>query len=168
MQREAPQVAQAVEALWQAYTKLQQMPWAASVSGGALRDPSALERALAERHAARQAALGEDWAAAFYGDEEAALRVLIEQLRSPKTAAAVTAHAPLNAPVLLPDAAQREAALRQEWQNWDARLASAKADIDAIAQSPMPAAAKAQSASRVISQRFEAHEHARARALLLP
>lgn len=159
--RELPATAAAeVERLWQAYQGLRAAP--ASLAPRA-EDPESIAAALDERHAQRVQWLGEAWARAFYGDEEAALRARL-------AAGWQTARAePLIDPRRLDAAArQRLADELAEQARWAERIAEARAELERLQRQPgLDEAQRAAAAEQLLAAEFaDERERLRARGLL--
>lgn len=173
-----PQGAQAVLAVWDRYVRLLQH----SFRDGA--DPAQPQRwgmALAEHQRVRREILGPAWADAFYREDEAAVRQLIERSPSapPRTdhtqswigapPAGVTDDAWHHQRVaaLGPEAADRLRALELAEADWQHRLEQARAQLQKISSAPeLSDEQRAQLVERQIRERFEGADRQRARALL--
>ncbi|WP_164962407.1 lipase chaperone [Rubrivivax sp. JA1026] len=159
--RELPATAAAeVERIWQAYQGLRAAP--ASLAPRA-DDPESIAAALDERHAQRVQWLGEAWARAFYGDEEAALRARL--VSGWKTA---SADALIDATRLDPAARQRLADELAEQARWAERIAAARAELERLDRQPgLDEVQRAQVAEQLLAAGFaEGSERLRARGLL--
>lgn len=173
-----PQGAQAVLSGWDRYVRLQQH----SFRDGA--DPAQPQRwgmALAEHQRVRREILGPAWADAFYREDEAAVRQLIERSPSAPTHTAPTQSwiGPPPAGVtddawhlqrmaaLGPEAADRLRALELAEADWQHRFEQARAQIQKISRAPeLSSEQRAQLIERQINERFEVPDRQRARALL--
>lgn len=159
--RELPAAAAAeVERIWQAYQGLRAAP--ASLAPRA-DDPDSIAAALDERHAQRVQWLGEAWARAFYGDEEAALRARL-------AAGWQTARAePLIDPARL-DAAARQRLVDElaAQARWAERIAEARAELERLQRQPgLDEAQRHQAAEQLLAAEFaDERERLRARGLL--
>lgn len=184
-----PAAAQAVAERFRAYVALQDRTYPNELVAA---DPAMLAAALAQRHDARQAALGKAWADAFFADEEAALRALIDQSgpagpgeRGPgDDGATALAAAPAGSPAaqgaitvvgaqgLDParlDPAARDALQdeRQRWQAWEARLQQARQAVAGLQAAPeLSDRQRAEAVQRWIDEHFSGPEARRVRALL--
>ncbi|MCC9596748.1 lipase secretion chaperone [Rubrivivax sp. JA1055] len=159
--RELPATAAAeVERLWQAYQGLRAAP--ASLAPRA-DDPESIAAALDERHAQRVQWLGEAWARAFYGDEEAALRARL--VSGWQTA---SADALIDATRLDSAARQRLADELAEQARWAERIAAARAELERLDRQPgLDEVQRAQVAEQLLAAGFaEGSERLRARGLL--
>ncbi|MCD0421067.1 lipase chaperone [Rubrivivax sp. JA1024] len=159
--RELPATAAAeVERIWQAYQGLRAAQ--ASLAPRA-DDPESIAAALDERHAQRVQWLGEAWARAFYGDEEAALRARL--VSGWQTA---SADALIDATRLDPAARQRLADELAEQARWAERIAAARAELERLDRQPgLDEVQRAQVAEQLLAAGFaEGSERLRARGLL--
>ncbi len=182
-----PAAARAVVERFRAYVALQDRTYPNELVAA---DPTMLAAALAQRHEARQAALGKAWADAFFADEEAALRALVEQsgLNGPgergagddgaSASAASGSAAPPGAisvvgaggldPARL-DPAARDALLdeRKRWQDWEDRLQQARQAVAGLQSAPeLSDRQRADAVQRWIDDHFSGSEARRVRALL--
>jgi hypothetical protein len=115
-----------------------------------------LEQRLASAHQARVAALGPQWAAAFYDDDERAAAEMLSRKTGPSPSPGAAPDSP--------EAQQRMADLQTQWRDWDKRLATAKSDLQALrAASHEPSPSQLQA---LLSQHFERADWPRAAALL--
>lgn len=152
-----------------AYLRLQQHAWRTEADP---QQPQTLGLALAERTQVRRELLGIEVAEAFYRDDDAALNVLIAQANSgaaaaPKAPPADGIQQVIGAPAPLPDATARLAQWQTQWDDWDRRLAAARAEITRVRAAPELSAPQRDAAIDAwVSQRFDATEQRRARALL--
>jgi lipase chaperone LimK len=152
--------AQQVMDLWARYLRLQQHAWAMQVD---LQRPDTWAAALAERSAVRRQLLGLAWAEAFYRAEEDELRALITQTQDGQTAG--NSAAPGAVPV--PDAAQREAQVEAQWQQWSQRIDAARSQVQQLRQAPELSEMQRNAAiDAYLGQQFSGSELVRARALL--
>ena len=153
----------AVLALWDRYVALQQTSWKHAVD---LRRRDTWADALAERSQGRRAALGAEWAQAFYGDEERELAAMIAG-GGPASGNSSASIAP-GAPAPHPQAAEREAAVAAQWQQWEQRLATARQQLQALNNDPaLSPAQRAERADQLLAAQFTDTDLTRARALLL-
>lgn len=154
--------AQVVE-VWRRYLDLQGRPLATRVS---LTDPATWRQAQAEHVAARRATLGLEWATAFYAQDNAEFDVLLNQEQNPPAANTAVASV-LNPAELSPEQAQRLAAQRAAWANWQARLAQAQREWNTLQSDPTLSHVQRLAAlDALIGPRFDAAEQRRVRALL--
>lgn len=153
----------AVMALWDRYVALQQTPWKHAVD---LRRRDTWADALAERSQGRRAALGTEWAQAFYGDEERELAAMIAG--GGNASGSSSASVAPGAPAPHPQAAEREAAVAAQWQQWELRLATARQQLQTLnADSTLTPAQRAERAEQLLAAQFTDTELTRARSLLL-
>lgn len=153
----------AVLALWDRYVALQQTPWKHAVD---LRRRDTWADALAERSQGRRAALGAEWAQAFYGEEERELAAMIAG-GGPASGNSSASIAP-GTPAPHPQAAEREAAVAAQWQQWEQRLATARQQLQALNADPaLTPAQRAERADQLLAAQFTDTDLTRARALLL-
>lgn len=149
-----------VLALWGRYVQLQQRSWKHAVN---LREPATWSAALTERQIVRRQMLGADVAYAFYGQEEAELQQMLTQVQTGQGSQATTVHAP----ALHPQAAEREAAVQSEWQQWEQRMQAARSQIQAYKQAPeLSAPQRQQAIEQYLTNQFQGTELIRARSLL--
>ena len=149
--------------VWHRYVKLQQHDWRTAVD---LRQPSQWSAALIERQTVRRQLLGSEWAHAFYLEEESQLQEMLSQINSPARTAP-SAPAQENASPLHPEAAQREAAVQAQWQQWAQRLNQAREQVRALQSAPeLSAPQREQAIELYLSRQFDTTELLRARALL--
>lgn len=173
--------AQAVIAQWDRYTHL-----LASVGDGKvdLADPQSWLAELQRLQRLRVAALGPEWARAFYADEEQALVDRVQ--RAQLTPASAQGTSGTTANVLAADpavpaaerfrqreatlgtaAAQRLAALDQEEAVWQQRLQSTRVELKRLQQAPeLSVQQREQAIADLLNQRFSPQEQLRARTLL--
>ena len=150
----------AVMALWDRYVALQQTPWKHAVD---LRRRDTWAAALAERSQGRRAALGAEWAEAFYADEERELAAMIAGQPGSPAATGAT-----GAPPAHPQAAEREAAVAAQWQQWEQRLAAARQQLQALnTDATLTPAQRAERADQLLAAQFTGTELTRARGVLL-
>ena len=153
--------AQQIMALWDSYLRLQQHAWTTQAD---LQRPETWANALAERSAVRRQTLGPAWADAFYGEEEGELRQMIAQANSGLPLSSAT---PANAPIALPDAAQRTAAHEAQWQRWEQRLDAARSRVQQLRSAPeLSDPQRHEAISTYLNQQFSNAELLRAKALL--
>jgi lipase chaperone LimK len=174
-----PALGQAM-ALWDKYVQLQQYAWKHAVD---LRQPSSWSAALVERQIVRREKLGADVAHAFYAVEDSALQSMLARVNSGahvEQAANVNTNVNANAiantnldttqtPALAehPQAQEREAQLRAQWQAWDARVDAARRQLQTYNQAPeLSAPQRAQAKEQYLSQHFQGAELIRVRSLL--
>jgi lipase chaperone LimK len=154
--------AQQIMALWGSYLKLQQHSWTTQVD---MQRPATWSSALTERSMKRRELLGIAWADAFYSEEEGDLRQLIAKSNNQDVASAQTPER--NQPVTLPDAAQRQAAVDAEWQQWSQRLEAARHQIAKLQQAPeLSVPQRLEAVAAYVTSQFSGSELIRAKALL--
>jgi lipase chaperone LimK len=166
--------ARQVLAVWDRYITLQQTSFKAQVNPN---DPATFQPALAERVAARRQILGEDWARAFYADEEQTFVAFTEQRTAgvrPAEVNLLTAVAPseqLQAQRVRqfgPEAADRLRAEDEAWADWERRLQAARQRVQAINAAPeLSALQRAQAQEAHLGEAFSGSELVRAKSLLL-
>jgi hypothetical protein len=111
---------------------------------------------LASAHQTRVAALGPQWAAAFYEDDERAAAAMLSRNAAPLPSPSATPASP--------EAQQRMADLQTQWRDWDQRLAAAKSDLQNLRAASRELSPSQQHA--LLSQHFERADWPRAAALL--
>ncbi|MGC4078814.1 MAG: lipase chaperone [Rubrivivax sp.] len=159
--RELPAAAAAeVERLWLAYEGLRAAPASLAPRAG---DAESIAAALDERHAQRVQWLGEAWARAFYGDEEAALRARLASGWQTASADAL-----IDATRLDSAARQRLADELAAQARWAERIAAARAELDRLQRQPgLDEAQRHQAAEQLLAAEFtDDRERLRARGLL--
>ncbi len=157
--------AQQVVALWHSYLQLQQKQWTTQVD---MLRPNTWASALAERSQVRRELLGIAWADAFYREEEDALRQQIAKSNGQTVAASSQeVNLPTASLIALPDAAQRQAEVDAEWQQWRQRLDTASTQVAQLQQSPeLSATQRTEAVTAYINSQFSGTERLRAKALL--
>lgn len=159
--RDLPAAAAAeVQRLWLAYEGLRAAPASLAPRAG---DAESIAAALDERHAQRVQWLGEAWARAFYGDEEAALRARLDSGWQTASADAL-----IDATRLDPAARQRLADELAAQARWAERIAAARAELDRLQRQPgLDEAQRHQAAEQLLAAEFaDERERLRARGLL--
>jgi lipase chaperone LimK len=175
--------AQQVLAVWDRYVALQQASFKSQVNPN---DAATWQPSLAERAAVRRQILGEEWAKAFYADEERDFVAFTGQL-STQRAAGTAVPGDAQMALLMPaaptaDAAQLQAQRVQQlgvegaerlrgeeaqWADWERRLAAARMRLQEIAAAPeLSALQRAQAQAAYLAQNFAGAELVRVRALL--
>ncbi len=148
--------------VWRSYVQLQQHRWQHAVD---LKAPATWSAALTERQIMRRQWLGADWAHAFYADDEAQLQAMLSQVNNASSAAAYPTEA--NQTLLHPQAAEREAALQAQWQQWEQRVQMARVQIKALQQAPeLSEPQREQAVQRYLAEQFQGTDLIRAKALL--
>jgi hypothetical protein len=137
--------AEQAQGLWMAYSGIN-----TAVAGTS--DPQTLQTALAQRRAARDQALGPQWAQALFGDDDSAI-----QARLAGNTPAIAPEMPVRDPVA-------EAQLRAQWADWERRVAAAKGELQHL--SPGGAQPTPAQLSALLDKWFAATERARAAAVL--
>lgn len=159
--RDLPAAAAAeVERLWLAYQGLRAAPASLAPRTG---DAESIAAALDERHAQRVQWLGDAWARAFYGDEEAALRARLASGWQTASADAL-----IDATRLDTAARQRLADELAEQARWGERIAAARAELERLQRQPgLDEAQRHQAAEQLLAAQFaDDRERLRARGLL--
>jgi lipase chaperone LimK len=151
-----------------AYLRLQQHPWQIAIDP---THPERLGAAVAERVQVRREMLGIAVAEAFYSDEDAALQALIAQANTSggPTQAAAPAPTPESQAAVetLPDAPARLAQWQTRWDDWERRIAAARAEVARLRAAPeLSAPQRLAAIDAWVAERFDAAEQQRARALL--
>lgn len=146
-----------------AYLRLQQHPWRTAADP---QRPQTLGPALAERQQVRRELLGMEVAQAFYRDDDAALEALIAQANGGGAPPAPAADEP-GGPEHLPDAPARLTQWQRQWDDWERRVASARAEISRVQAAPeLSPPQRGAAIEATLAQRFDPADRARARALL--
>lgn len=173
-----PQASTEIMAVWERYIALQERRHATAAR---LDDPRSWAQALAERQRVRREILGPVWAEAFYRDEEEAMRRRIEQGLQASSPASSTLD-----PLLHPDpqldadelhrrriaqfgaeAAERLRAEDEAEALWQARLAQARAQVQALQQAAHLSEPQRRDAIEGwIASHFDEREQWRVKALL--
>ncbi|WP_374586873.1 lipase secretion chaperone [Ideonella dechloratans] len=173
-----------VMAVWERYLQLQRQLAPAGSTGSAPTADS-LALALQERARQRRLVLGNDWAEAFYGDEEAALQARLSNTPSQAstgeqagTALPAAAHAPqpgedLTAlqrqreATLGPEAAARLQALDQAQAAWAENIQATRRALTRLqGATELSALQRQQAIDQLIESRFAPEDRLRARAVL--
>jgi lipase chaperone LimK len=150
-----------VMALWERYVRLQQHPWKHTVD---LNQPTSWSAALSERQIVRRQILGADVAYAFFSEEEGELQQMLMHVQTGQAMSNTTP--PTSAP-LHPNAREREAAVQEQWQQWEQRLNAAREKIEQLRQAPELSAVQREHAIEAyLVSHFQSDELLRARALL--
>ena len=177
-----------VMAVWERYLQLQRQ---LAPAGGTSSPPTAdsLTLALQERARQRRLVLGNDWAEAFYGDEEAALQARLsseaEAAASPapgRDSQATTLPSVARAPqpgedlaalqrqreaTLGPEAAARLQALDQAQAAWAQKVTEARSQVTRLqGAAELSAVQRQQAIDQLIESRFAPQDRLRARAVL--
>jgi len=149
-------------------------------------DAATWQPSLAERAAVRRQILGEEWAKAFYADEERDFVAFTGQLATQRAAgtavpgdaqmALLMPAAPKADPAQLQaqrvqqlgvEGAERLRAEEAQWADWERRLATARTRLQEIAAAPeLSALQRAQAQAAYLAQNFAGAELVRVRALL--
>jgi lipase chaperone LimK len=152
-----------VLALFQRYVQLQQYSWKHAVNP---QRPESWSAALTERQIMRCQMLGADAAYAFYAEEEAQLQQMLAQVQGAQISQSNQTTLAI-APSPHPQALEREAAVKAEWQQWEQRLDAARHQIKAYTQAPeLSAPQRQQAIEQYLTNQFQGTELVRARALL--
>jgi lipase chaperone LimK len=175
--------AQQVLAVWDRYVALQQTSFKSQVNPN---DAATWQPSLAERAAVRRQILGEEWAKAFYADEERDFVAFSGQLATQRAAgtavpgdaqmALLMPAAPTADPTQLQaqrvqqlgvEGAERLRDEEAQWADWERRLAAARMRLQEIAAAPeLSALQRAQAQAAYLAQNFAGAELVRVRALL--
>lgn len=169
-----------VMAVWERYLQLQRQ-----LAPGSASPPSAegLSLALQERARQRRLVLGNDWAEAFYGDEEAALQARFNRdgrptdtvpgdglpavARAPQAGDDLAALQRQREATLGPEAAARLQALDQAQAAWTQKVAEVRRQITRLrGAAELSALQRQQAIEQLIESRFAPEEQRRARAVL--
>ena len=155
-------------ALWDNYLALQQHRWQRPLDLG---EPAKWSEVLAERKEVRRSLLGVDWAQAFYAEEEQALAQMIARVNSGASPGSLAVGPPLTEPTplpaRLPDADQREAALKTQWADWERRLTDARQEVQRLrTAAELSGPQREQAIALYLAEHFHDGERIRARALL--
>ncbi|HSV72002.1 MAG TPA: hypothetical protein VLI72_18000 [Methylibium sp.] len=130
-----------------------------------LADAQTWPLALADRRAARRAALGPAWAEAFYGAEEREFEALMQQRGGAQAAARPASGLALQD--LAPAARRRVEDERRAWQDWETRLARARVEWNRLrADAQLSEIARRSAIDAWVAERFDRAEQPRVRALL--
>ncbi len=157
----APGSLEALLTLWDRYLELQQWRWQVVVD---LQRPDTWRAALAERQRVRWQLLGPAWAQAFFAEEE---RALLSSIEARESGRQPEPEKIANAPRPLPNAAEREAALQEQWRVWDQRLAASRQVLAQIAAAPeLSPLQRQQAVQRHLAANYSSSERLRAEALL--
>ena len=149
-----------VLALWSRFVQLQQHPWKHAVN---VQKPDSWSAALSERQIQRRQLLGADVAAVFYAEEEGQLQQMLMRLQASQSERAE----PITTSATHPQASEREAALRAQWQQWEQRLQAARSQLQAYKLAPeLSASQRQQAIEHYLASQFLGTELIRARALL--
>jgi len=157
----APGSLEALLTLWDRYLELQQWRWQVVVD---LQRPETWRAALAERQRVRWQLLGPAWAQAFFAEED---RALLSSIEAREAGRQPEPEAIANAPRPLPNAAEREAALQEQWRVWDQRLAASRKVLAQIATAPeLSPLQRQQAVQRHMASSYSSSERLRAEAVL--
>lgn len=171
-------LAAAIMAVWDRYWQLRSHAWR---SVFVQSDPGTWRPAFEEQRMVRRQILGEDWARAFYADDEVRFKQLMAQVESGQPPAIdpgepVPQMAPGKDPAAVhaervarygQAAADRLAKADAEWADWERRLAAARSEWERLKASPqLSELQRKQDMDGHIQAHFQPDEHARVRALL--
>ena len=171
-------LARAIMAIWDKHWQVRTYAWR---SVFVQADPSTWRPAFEEQRLVRRQLLGEDWAKAFYADDEAKFQQLMAQVESgqppaPDPGEPVPQMAPGKDPVAVhaervarygQAAADRLAKADDEWADWERRLALARSEWERLkASAQLSDLQRKQDMDTYISANFKSDEHLRVRALL--
>jgi lipase chaperone LimK len=171
-------LANAIMGIWDKYWQLRTYtPRNAFVQS----DQSTWRPAFEEQRMVRRQVLGDDWAMAFYADEEAKFKQFVAQIESgqppaPDPGEPVPQMAPGKDPAAVhaervarygQAAADRLAKADEEWADWERRLAGARSEWERLKTSPqLSDLQRQQDMEAYIRGNFKPDEHLRVRALL--
>ncbi|MCH8181125.1 MAG: hypothetical protein IIA02_15275 [Proteobacteria bacterium] len=168
----------AIMAVWDRYWQLRSHAWR---SVFVQSDPGTWRPAFEEQRLVRRQILGEDWARAFYADDEVRFKQLMAQVESGQPPAIdpgepVPQMAPGKDPAAVhaervarygQAAADRLARADAEWADWERRLAAARNEWERLKASPqLSELQRKQDMDSHIQAHFQPDEQARVRALL--
>ena len=110
--------------------------------------------------------LGADVAYAFYAQEEAQLQQMVMQVNTALQGQGSSME-PVHTAVLHPQAAEREAAVQAQWQQWEQRLQAARSHIQVVSSAPeLSEPQRQQAIAQYLSAQFNGTDLLRAKALL--
>lgn len=172
------ELAAAIMAIWDKHWQVRTHAWRSAFLQS---DPSTWRAALEEQRLVRRQILGEDWAKAFYTDDEAKLQQLIAQIEqgqppAPDPGEPVPQMAPGKDPAAVhaervarygQGAADRLAKADEEWADWERRLATARSEWERLkASGQLSDVQRRQDIDAHIAANFKPDELLRVRALL--
>lgn len=170
--------ATAIMAMWDKYWQLRSHTWR---NVFVQSDRNTWMPAFEEQRMVRRQILGEDWAKAFFSEDEAKFRQYVAQVESgqpppPDPGEPVPQMAPGKDPAAVhaervarygKDAADRLAKADQEWADWERRLAAARVEWDRLKGSThLSDVQRKQDMQAYIANHFQSDEHLRVKALL--
>lgn len=171
-------LARAIMAIWDKHWQVRTYAWR---SVFVQADQTTWRPAFEEQRLVRRQILGEDWARAFYADDEAKFQQFMAQVESgqppaPDPGEPVPQMAPGKDPAAVhaervarygQAAAERLAKADEEWADWERRLASARSEWERLrASGQLSDLQRKQDMDAYISANFKSDEHSRVRALL--
>lgn len=172
------ELARAIMAIWDKHWQVRTHAWR---SVFVQADPSTWRPAFEEQRLVRRQILGEDWARAFYADEEAKFQQFMAQVESgqpppPDPGEPVPQMAPGKDPAAVhaervarygQAAADRLSKADAEWADWERRLAAARAEWERLkADGQLSDLQRKQGMDAHIDAHFPPDERLRVRALL--
>ena len=165
----------AIMAIWDKYWRLRTHEWR---NVFVQSDRNTWMPAFEEQRMVRRQVLGEDWARAFFDDEEAKFKQYVAQVESgqpppPDPGEPVPQMAPGKDPAAVhaervarygQDAANRLAKADEEWADWERRLAAARTEWARLKSSQN--LSEVQRKQDYVNANFKPDEHLRVKALL--
>lgn len=168
----------AIMAIWDKYWRLRTHEWR---NVFVQSDRNTWMPAFEEQRMVRRQVLGEDWARAFFDDEEAKFKQYVAQAESgqpppPDPGEPVPQMAPGKDPAAVhaervarygQDAANRLAKADEEWADWERRLAAARSEWERLKSSQnLSEVQRKQDMQAYVNANFKPDEHLRVKALL--
>ena len=168
----------AIMSLWDKYWRLRTHEWR---NVFVQSDRNTWMPAFEEQRMVRRQILGEDWARAFFDDEEAKFKQYVAQVESgqpppPDPGEPVPQMAPGKDPAAVhaervarygQDAANRLAKADEEWADWERRLAAARVEWERLkASQNLSDVQRKQDMQAYVNANFKSDEHLRVKALL--
>ena len=172
------ELATAIMSMWDRYWQLRSHTWR---NAFVQSDRNTWMPAFEEQRMVRRQILGEDWARAFFADDEAKFQQYVAQMDSgqpppPDPGEPVPQMAPGKDPTAVhaervarygQDAANRLAKADEEWADWERRLAAARTEWDRLKSAgQLSDVQRRQDMQAYIASHFQADEHLRVKALL--
>jgi len=172
------ELARAIMTIWDKHWQVRTYAWR---SVFVQADQSTWRPAFEEQRLVRRQILGEDWAKAFYADDEAKFQQFMAQVESgqpppPDPGEPVPQMAPGKDPAAVhaervarygQAAADRLAKADEEWADWERRLAGARSEWERLkASGQLSDLQRKQDMDAYINANFKPDEHLRVRALL--
>lgn len=171
-------LAQAIMGVWDKYWQLRGHAWR---NVFVQSDRNTWMPAFEEQRMVRRQILGEDWARAFFADDETKFRQYVAQVESgqpppPDPGEPVPQMAPGKDPAAVhaervarygKDAADRLTKADEEWADWERRLAAARTEWDRLkASTNLSEVQRKQDMQAYVQANFKPDEHLRVKALL--